>query len=247
MRCRPRSASPFASLEPGDVLFFGSKGPRSKPAQIYHAGIYLGGGWMIHSTGTGVSLAPITTGYYVTSFAWGRRPLAEAGLENAVRVPRVIALGVLALASLAGWIGVLAGTARAWDLRPIAEDEPQPPEPERWPSVAVLVPARNEADVLPETLPALLAQDYPGAWHLVLVDDRSTDGTAAARTSVRCRAGAGHGTAATAGSARSGRSSRRRRAAGDARLLPADRRGHPARAGLAAAARRRERGGRPRR
>ena len=72
---------PFASLEPGDVLFFGSKGPRSKPAQIYHAGIYLGGGWMIHSTGTGVSLAPITTGYYVTSFAWGRRPLAEAGLE----------------------------------------------------------------------------------------------------------------------------------------------------------------------
>jgi hopene-associated glycosyltransferase HpnB len=44
----------------------------------------------------------------------------------------------------------------------------------------VLVPARNEAEVLPSTLPALLAQDYPGAWHLVLVDDRSTDGTAAA-------------------------------------------------------------------
>ncbi len=92
----------------------------------------------------------------------------------------MIALAILALASLAGWIGVLAGTARAWDLRPIAEDEVEPPEPERWPSVAVLVPARNEADLLPSTLPALLAQDYPGAWHLVLVDDRSTDGTAAA-------------------------------------------------------------------
>jgi hopene-associated glycosyltransferase HpnB len=92
----------------------------------------------------------------------------------------VLALAVLALMSLAGWIGVLCGTARAWDLRPIAEDEPPTPEPKRWPSVAVLVPARNEADVLPSTLPALLAQDYPGAWHVVLVDDRSSDGTAEA-------------------------------------------------------------------
>jgi cell wall-associated NlpC family hydrolase len=70
----------FAALQPGDVLFFGSNGPRSQPAQVYHAGIYLGGGWMIHSSGTGVSLAPIATGYYAKSFAWARRPLAEAGL-----------------------------------------------------------------------------------------------------------------------------------------------------------------------
>jgi cell wall-associated NlpC family hydrolase len=72
---------PFAALEPGDVLFFGSKGPRSKPPQVYHAGIYLGGGWMINSSGTGVALAPISTGYYAQAFAWARRPLAEAGLE----------------------------------------------------------------------------------------------------------------------------------------------------------------------
>jgi hopene-associated glycosyltransferase HpnB len=90
----------------------------------------------------------------------------------------VLVLAGLAAASLAGWLGVLFGTAWAWDLRPIAEDEPTPPEPERWPSVAVLVPARNEAHVLPETLPALRAQDYSGAWHLVVVDDRSTDTTA---------------------------------------------------------------------
>ncbi len=87
-------------------------------------------------------------------------------------------LAGLALASLLGWLGVLLGTARAWDLRPIAEDEPAPPDPARWPSLAVLIPARNEAEVLPATLPALLAQDYPGAWHLVVVDDRSTDDTA---------------------------------------------------------------------
>jgi hopene-associated glycosyltransferase HpnB len=90
----------------------------------------------------------------------------------------VVALAVLAVVSLAGWISVLLGTARAWDLRPIAEDQPVPPDPAVWPSVAVLVPARNEAGVLPSTLPGLLAQDYPGAWRIVLVDDRSEDGTA---------------------------------------------------------------------
>ena len=35
---------------------------------------------MIHSSGQGVALAPIATGYYATRFAWARRPLAEAGL-----------------------------------------------------------------------------------------------------------------------------------------------------------------------
>jgi hopene-associated glycosyltransferase HpnB len=64
-------------------------------------------------------------------------------------------------------------------MRPIAEDEPAPPEPASWPSVAVVVPARNESEVLPRTLPALLAQDYPGPWRILVVDDRSTDGTAA--------------------------------------------------------------------
>ncbi|HZR93568.1 MAG TPA: glycosyltransferase [Gaiellaceae bacterium] len=86
-------------------------------------------------------------------------------------------LAALAGASLAGWVGVLAGTARAWDLQPVGEDEPGPPEPASWPSVACLVPARNEAGVLPETLPTLLAQDCPGRWRIVLVDDRSADGT----------------------------------------------------------------------
>jgi len=84
---------------------------------------------------------------------------------------------VVAALALAGWIGVLLGTARAWDLHPIAEDEPEPPAPTEWPSVAVIVPARNEAALLPLTLPALRAQNYAGAWHLVVVDDRSTDGT----------------------------------------------------------------------
>ena len=69
----------FAKLQPGDLVFFGPAGPRSKPASVGHAGIYLGGGWMIHSSGQGVAVTPLT-GWYRQQFAWARRPLAEAGL-----------------------------------------------------------------------------------------------------------------------------------------------------------------------
>jgi cellulose synthase/poly-beta-1,6-N-acetylglucosamine synthase-like glycosyltransferase len=48
---------------------------------------------------------------------------------------------------------------------------------EQWPSVSVVIPARNEAEVLERTLDSLLAQDYPGSWEIVVVDDRSTDNT----------------------------------------------------------------------
>ena len=51
-------------------------------------------------------------------------------------------------------------------------------KPDRWPAVTVVVPARNEAAVLPSTLPTLLDQDYPGRFEIVVVDDSSTDGTA---------------------------------------------------------------------
>ena len=51
-------------------------------------------------------------------------------------------------------------------------------EPSSWPSVAVVVPARDEESVLGASLPTLLVQDYPGPMRVVVVDDRSTDGTA---------------------------------------------------------------------
>jgi hopene-associated glycosyltransferase HpnB len=52
-------------------------------------------------------------------------------------------------------------------------------EPRTWPAVAAVVPARNESESLPVTLPALLAQDYPGEFRVFLVDDNSDDGTGA--------------------------------------------------------------------
>jgi cell wall-associated NlpC family hydrolase len=71
---------PFAKLQPADVVFFGN-GPKSKPAQVSHMGIYVGNGWFVQSSGYGVALAQLT-GWYRTAFAWARRPLAEAGLEG---------------------------------------------------------------------------------------------------------------------------------------------------------------------
>jgi cellulose synthase/poly-beta-1,6-N-acetylglucosamine synthase-like glycosyltransferase len=53
-----------------------------------------------------------------------------------------------------------------------------------WPRVAAIVPARNEADMLPVTLPTLLGQDYPGVLEVIVVDDRSEDGTGAAAASL---------------------------------------------------------------
>lgn len=77
----PRSARiGRESLQPADVLFFGSKGPKSKPSQVGHMGIYVGNGWFVHSSRYGVALETLT-GWYERTFAWARRPLAEAGLS----------------------------------------------------------------------------------------------------------------------------------------------------------------------
>jgi cell wall-associated NlpC family hydrolase len=77
---KPALRIPLAQLEPGDLVFFGAHGKRSKPAEIDHMGIYMGAGWFIHSSEEGVALAQISSDWYAKRFAWGWRPLAEAGL-----------------------------------------------------------------------------------------------------------------------------------------------------------------------
>lgn len=72
-------------LRPGDLAFFGSRGQRSKPSEVGHMGMYLGNGWIVHSSRFGTTLTPMT-GWFETTFAWGRSPLAEAGL-SADRLP----------------------------------------------------------------------------------------------------------------------------------------------------------------
>ena len=70
----------LVKLQPGDLVFFGAGGPRAKAAAVDHAGIYVGSGWMVHSSRYGTTLAKLD-GWYRERFAWGRRPLAEAGLS----------------------------------------------------------------------------------------------------------------------------------------------------------------------
>jgi cell wall-associated NlpC family hydrolase len=69
-----------ANLRPGDLVFFGDRGPSSRPSQVTHMGIYVGKGWFVHSSGQGTTLTTLS-GWYADRFAWGRRPLREAGLS----------------------------------------------------------------------------------------------------------------------------------------------------------------------
>ncbi|MEU9736898.1 glycosyltransferase [Streptomyces sp. NPDC048002] len=87
---------------------------------------------------------------------------------------RVSAFVWIAAGSLAAWLWLLLCQGFFWrtDVR-----LPGRREPREWPSVCVVVPARDEAAVLPDSLPSLLAQDYPGRAEVFLVDDGSSDGT----------------------------------------------------------------------
>jgi hopene-associated glycosyltransferase HpnB len=86
---------------------------------------------------------------------------------------------VIALLSLLIWIYLLVGRGQFWRTSPVVLDRQMltPPESLVWPSVAIVIPARNEAAMLPYTLEPLLRQDYPGTCTIYLVDDQSDDGT----------------------------------------------------------------------
>lgn len=85
-------------------------------------------------------------------------------------------LATTAFISLAIWCYLAIGRGGFWRLT--ERDDGHSPAPEAWPRVAIVVPARDEADVISKCLGSLLRQDYPGPCAVVLVDDNSTDGTA---------------------------------------------------------------------
>src|SRR5215813_7146952 len=84
----------------------------------------------------------------------------------------VVAVVGLAYAGVQTW-----GTSRVMQGLPLLADDASPTPPE-WPSVSLIVPARNEEASIGPAVRSRLAEGYP-ALEVVLVDDRSTDGTGA--------------------------------------------------------------------
>ena len=93
----------------------------------------------------------------------------------------LIAAGVL---SLAIWVYLVFARGGFWRINPAAPAAQNPgganPEVARPVNIAVIVPARNEADVVGRAVQSLLQQTGRNTIHIFLVDDASTDGTAQA-------------------------------------------------------------------
>ncbi|HEY2138110.1 MAG TPA: glycosyltransferase [Xanthobacteraceae bacterium] len=86
---------------------------------------------------------------------------------------------VVATLALAVWLYLLVGRGRFW-LAAERDSRPQPGPPPFWPRLVAVIPARNEAETIGETIGSLLGQAYPGPFSIVVVDDESQDGTEAA-------------------------------------------------------------------
>src|SRR5437773_3823886 len=87
----------------------------------------------------------------------------------------MVALSIACTVAAAAWAYLVAGHGGFWRT---SQRLPRvAAEPDAWPDVVAVVPARNEAEMLPATLPALLGQEYPGPLSVIVVDDGSTDGT----------------------------------------------------------------------
>jgi cellulose synthase/poly-beta-1,6-N-acetylglucosamine synthase-like glycosyltransferase len=85
---------------------------------------------------------------------------------------------ILASLSWGIWVYLLAGRGGYWRVLRFDADGDAAEAPREWPAVVAVVPARNEAENVAQTIRALLQQDYPGQLSIVLVDDHSEDGTA---------------------------------------------------------------------
>jgi len=91
-----------------------------------------------------------------------------------------VSFGLVWLSGLI-WVGLLLAWGNFWQADQRLESSSSLALADwdvgAWPDVVVVIPARNEADVIAKSIDSLLTQDYPGIWHIVLVDDQSHDGT----------------------------------------------------------------------
>jgi hopene-associated glycosyltransferase HpnB len=87
-----------------------------------------------------------------------------------------MAFEITAFLALVIWSYLAIGRGLFW--RCAERDDGNPPAPAAWPRLAVVIPARDEAEGIGRCLNSLLSQDYPGRWSIIVVDDNSRDGTA---------------------------------------------------------------------
>lgn len=81
----------------------------------------------------------------------------------------------ISLISLGIWLYLLGFWGQFWRAEERLENHQI--KLEFYPPITIIIPARNEAELLPQTLRSLLLQDYPGDYFIVLIDDDSSDDT----------------------------------------------------------------------
>jgi len=84
-----------------------------------------------------------------------------------------MAATIIGAAAAAIWLYLIGFRGRFWWVRQPALVSSAPQR-----SIVAVIPARNETAVIGRALSSLLAQQYPGPLHIVVVDDHSSDGTA---------------------------------------------------------------------
>src|SRR5207248_10892647 len=110
---------------------------------------------------------------------------------------------IICITGAAAWLCLIAGRGLFWRVH---DDACAAAAPARAPSltlplpckrgragwglVVAVIPARDEAEVIGRAVGSLLAQDYPGSLHIIVVDDHSGDGTAAVARDAAAQAGA---------------------------------------------------------
>ncbi len=91
-------------------------------------------------------------------------------------VELVSTLIILVSLSLFIWLFLLIFWGNFWRSNQYVDDDY--PKLKSYPKVAIIVPARDEADVIEKSIESLLTQKYLGNVSVVLIDDNSCDRTA---------------------------------------------------------------------
>jgi hopene-associated glycosyltransferase HpnB len=92
-------------------------------------------------------------------------------LVSQERIHKIIAF--VSLLSFVFWVYLIGFHGLFWRSTPVLAHR----TPSGKAKVAVIVPARDEAESVRQCLESLLLQDYPGELSIILVGDNSTDGT----------------------------------------------------------------------